>query len=700
MLKLIVVFVLFLCYVQINGNYNSTNITGKKFKIKQEFNATSSDVQNINIIKIWKKYSIFLMKNSSSISSQCAASLERLWKDLDQNNLNALKIFDATGKLPSGLLSGNVNQFGDFNECLSVEEAKYCLAEIDFNNIWAVPYEQYKSFIHSHMAIRETFTDPKHRVPGFTLVRWGFCIPRECSSKDLENSIKESTGAAVHINPTMCQTSSEKSSTEWTMGKKISICLFLILVLFSTVASVCSLLGYENYSKMARIINCFDVFTNWNSLTSVTEDEKDVKSIHGIRALSALGLLMSHKTMALFYNPYMNRSQMTENLGMPWSVIGRTAILFTDCFMLISGFLNANSLINDIKKGKSMNFSKKILTRIFRITPNLFAVILFCTYVLPTLGSGPLWPMVIDQHSYLCKKYMWRNLIYIHNYFPFQDMCLTHTHQIGIDMQLFVVTPLIVLILYKYKKFGLYVTGGLALASTALRLWATLNYNLSHVVHFGITVSRMFDTANYSYIIPTHRATIYLMGVYLAYYLKSNPVTILPKTKSIIACCISFIIGLGTWLGPLHMSVKNYEYNRWDAAIYGTLSPITWGAAVAWAIFATQNGFGGIYDILKWNKFKYFTKISYSVYLVQFPVFFYNVGVTKHVDEFNPYHMLQIPETLAIILISIALTLFVEIPFINLKNVLINDVQIKQKNLTDKDASIIKHFSTRKSKLG
>lgn len=31
-----------------------------------------------------------------------------------------------------------------------------------------------------------------------------------------------------------------------------------------------------------------------------------------------------------------------------------------------------------------------------------------------------------------------------------------------------------------------------------------------------------------------------------------------------------------------------------------------------------------------------FTKISYAVYLVQFPVFFYNVGITRHVDEFKP----------------------------------------------------------------
>lgn len=48
------------------------------------------------------------------------------------------------------------------------------------------------------------------------------------------------------------------------------------------------------------------------------------------------------------------------------------------------------------------------------------------------------------------------------------------------------------------------------------------------------------------------------------------------------------------------------------------------------------NFLGWFGDFLSWKGFELFTKISYSVYLVQFPVFFYNVGMTKHVGEFKP----------------------------------------------------------------
>lgn len=40
---------------------------------------------------------------------------------------------------------------------------------------------------------------------------------------------------------------------------------------------------------------------------------------------------------------------------------------------------------------------------------------------------------------------------------------------------------------------------------------------------------------------------------------------------------------------------------------------------------------------LCWPYFKIITKLAYAVYLVQFPVFFYNVGVTKNVEEYQPF---------------------------------------------------------------
>jgi hypothetical protein len=45
-----------------------------------------------------------------------------------------ISVYDASAKVPSGILSGNINQYGNFDQCLSVNEpsnlfkGKYCLA--------------------------------------------------------------------------------------------------------------------------------------------------------------------------------------------------------------------------------------------------------------------------------------------------------------------------------------------------------------------------------------------------------------------------------------------------------------------------------------------------------------------------------------------------------------------------------------------
>ena len=45
-------------------------------------------------------------------------------------------MYDASAKVPAGVLNGNVNQYGDFDQCLNTEannrkfSGKYCLAYI------------------------------------------------------------------------------------------------------------------------------------------------------------------------------------------------------------------------------------------------------------------------------------------------------------------------------------------------------------------------------------------------------------------------------------------------------------------------------------------------------------------------------------------------------------------------------------------
>lgn len=100
-------------------------------------------------------------------------------------------------------------------------------------------------------------------------------------------------------------------------------------------------------------------------------------------------------------------------------------------------------------------------------------------------GSGPQWNLVVGHHATICKRNWWRNLLFIHNYFGFSEMCLTHTHHLGIDTELFAVGPLMILALWKWPKKGLYALLCICVLGTAGRYYTTVTNELSNYIYFG-----------------------------------------------------------------------------------------------------------------------------------------------------------------------------------------------------------------------
>ncbi|XP_066252059.1 nose resistant to fluoxetine protein 6-like [Euwallacea similis] len=620
-----------------------------------------------NLLDLWTNFPSYIFSNLANISTKCQMEYNKHRNSAAQGKLNSLKLFDATAKPPSGILSGNINQFGDFDECLEVPNAQYCLALLDFDLLKQQPHGK---LVHAHFAITETFEDPSHRVPGSSFVRWGFCIPKECSADDLINALRVKINVKAKVAGNTCQRSTGvhliTSADYMVRGYFLGIALIVV---------ISSAIYHKAGNNKNDLLSVFAIQKNFKSLITVaSKNGRNFSSIHGVRFFSALALLMAHKTMASLYNPYINKTRMTEIQAMKWSVIGRNSVLYTDCFLLISGLLNANALLRDSEKYKRMKFREKLLGRLVRILPGMVTTILFCTYILPLMGSGPLWPIVVNHHSNLCRKNMWRNFLFIHNYFGFKDMCLTHTHQLGIDMQLFLATPVLLYILSKNRGIGVVMVVAVSAVSTLLRFYNTLAYKLNYVVHYGVPISRLFDTADFSYILPTNRASIYLIGVTLADLLKNYKKMSLSNKQLYYIWSFTYTIGLITWFAPVSMSTRDYQYHPMEAAIYSAIYPFTWGIAIGWIIYASEMGIGGgwLAPLLTWKYFQIFTKIAYGVYLVQFPVFFYNVGIRRHTEEYKSYMMFPSLETMWIIIFATCLALFVEMPCSNLYKIVLS----------------------------
>jgi len=64
-------------------------------------------------------------------------------------------------------------------------------------------------------------------------------------------------------------------------------------------------------------------------------------------------------------------------------------------------------------------------------------------------------------------------------------MCLTHTHHLGIDTELFAVAPVLILGLWRWPRRGLFTLLLLCTVGTAARYYTTIVNQLSNYIYFG-----------------------------------------------------------------------------------------------------------------------------------------------------------------------------------------------------------------------
>jgi hypothetical protein len=88
-------------------------------------------------------------------------------------------VFDSSAKIPSGLLNGNINQYGDFDQCLDLKTeldppmyphlgnhriaGKYCLATLDLDirepSALSAVIVEVDDLMHAHRPVISTVND-------------------------------------------------------------------------------------------------------------------------------------------------------------------------------------------------------------------------------------------------------------------------------------------------------------------------------------------------------------------------------------------------------------------------------------------------------------------------------------------------------------------------------------------------------------
>ncbi|CAH2243570.1 jg12881 [Pararge aegeria aegeria] len=551
---------------------------------------------------------------------ECRRHGQILLRQLRGTKLWALNMLDATAKIPSGLLQGNGIQLGDFDQCLGIRarvqldtgsivkiQGKYCLAMIDVK------------------AEHPDLEAPVHLAQSRNLSLYATVI-----SLVFIATLQDYLGTNNSEEETTEEGKSDEEEDDEKQGKE------------------------KQKKSSDGFLSSFSLYNTLGRLVAPASSE-EIACIHGVRAVATVALLFAHKFLPIALTPYTNRLKISEIVTSPLLSWCRAGWMFTDCFLLISGTLTS------YRKSTSDTMASKLLSRYFRLTPALFAVVVFYAYIWDNISSGPMWGTLVTRNVELCQQGWWWNLLYVQNYFGFEDMCAPQTHHMAIDFQLTILGGILVWAIQSDVPFSGTVTQLLHLLAAYSRYTTFRDHRLTALAYQGVSVSQLYRTGRLSYTSILHRCSPYLIGISLGLALRK---------KSGISKLLSFLgwftcaslWGLVLWAGA-DSGYFDYRYDVTFAAIYATLAPFATALGFAWMIYAVhKNSNGYLSQLLCSRPLLFISRISYAVYLIQFIVYLTKTATVRSPKEFSYTTLFDIQEIFTIVFSSILLTITLVIP--------------------------------------
>ncbi|GFX67757.1 nose resistant to fluoxetine protein 6 [Trichonephila clavipes] len=139
-----------------------------------------------------------------------------------------------------------------------------------------------------------------------------------------------------------------------------------------------------------------------------------------MKVITLLWVMLNH---TYYYINYQALSSLLK---------GREATKEVAFQLVLNGFLNVETFffISAVlvsygvmkMKERKINVFLFVFRRLWRLTPP-FMFLIACIYLIPYLGSGPVWKeTVVDGLTEKCKNYWWANLVYINNFLPNAEM--------------------------------------------------------------------------------------------------------------------------------------------------------------------------------------------------------------------------------------------------------------------------------------
>ncbi|CAF3380233.1 unnamed protein product [Rotaria socialis] len=670
----------------------------------------------------WIKLDLKLNSNESN----CSRDIALLTRDLVTKQTWALKTLDAWGKVPSGIMQGNIFWIGSTYEC------EHHLRGLN-NTVVEQPIRTRTCIISSTQSIT---------------VRpiYGICVPQSCNENELINYINQ---RAIQI-PFIKNFINLKNGSMHCLDQRsydtkailtivtLSVIAFLILVatgmhiayrhrhvlkmdetpattyepiLSRTTTAVSTsqtqrsdneqeneatpLIARPQHSgdSMAQnLVSCCSLMSSC-SILNREHQPKILSCLNGIRVLSLWWIIIGH---TFLYAAYYSDNVLTifNWSRQLWFQIIVQGVLSVDSFFVLSGLLTTFIFFMTKVENERVSIGKFLLNhyvyRYLRYTV-FYAIILLIHINLSSYfgQGGPVYPVNGSETS-TCRQTWWRNLLYINNFFDMKTGCMPITWFLAVYMQFHWISPLYLLTVSWNWMFGMLVAVAFILVDIVTTAVIVSKNNYDHGIFSEMYSTRAngsdttHDYSNDVYIKPWCRIAPYAVGLILGYvlyeiYKRTNAFSwdsLLPQTRVTRFNRVKYTVA---WLCALTLlalcifgtygDFNGHPLNRSERIAFLTLSRLAWAIGLSIIIMICFTGHGGIVDKFLAHPFlESLGKLTYGAYLWHSLVVFVNYLSRDQAIHYTITNILcgSILHVTIAYMLSLFTFLFVELPVIQL----------------------------------
>ncbi|XP_076183630.1 nose resistant to fluoxetine protein 6 isoform X2 [Ptiloglossa arizonensis] len=530
------------------------------------------------------------------------------------------------------------------------------------------------NFYSARFVENSTMKDTLFEDPIERLVVLGLCLPISCTTNDLtvilEKVFRDRTllvGQLYNTDFKLVEVSDMKNDQQWLLSAKMVLIIFVLtfslgLVIAGTFydllvyqkrlqkkkefltfennntaelkndaetkheppkhePTTMSDLGPETY--IGQTLMCFSAYSNFKKIIKMESQPKFLTMFHGLKFFGMAWIVMVH---TLFYGGFYVGNKSTAFLKTD-SFIAQiicNASFSVDTFFFMSGFLLTYIFQRETKKEKSpVSFNLRlkvnqlimiIIRRFMRLTPAYLITILIVILDFTWIEKVSLYKLKEEDHV-TCSNYWWRNLLYINNFFEWDDMCLSWSWYLSNDTQFFIFGSVVLLISITHFYTALVVAVVTMIGSIMATIYTAYDTNISPLMDI------QFETLTAMYIRPWIRIGPFLIGMATAHLLEKWNYKLHLSNKALIIGWTFGILCNGSIL--FGVTQKNISL-AWSVA-YASLSRTAWGFGIAWLTIACTTNNGGIINkFLSLPFWVPLSKITYTVYLLN-PVLIHTI---------------------------------------------------------------------------